>query len=90
MPRPHHPNSNEVQLQRKIDTLQIRLLHVNSALRLKSIYAERLEVLLHKRNERIDQLSSLLEQSRTTNHRLELECEHLAQLIATPQQPLLT
>ena len=87
---PHRPSSSELQLQREIDTLGIKLLRANAALRLKTIYAERLEHLLHQRQERIDQLFGLLEQARTINHKLEAECEHLAQLVATTQQPLLT
>ena len=43
--------------------LQLKLLRVNSALRLKTVYAERLEYLLHERSERIDELNGKLEQA---------------------------
>jgi hypothetical protein len=76
-----------ITLEREKHELQMRLLKVNTELRLKCIYAERLECLLRQRNKRIDQLFGLLEQARITNHRLERECEHLAHLIATPQPP---
>jgi hypothetical protein len=36
-------------LQREIDTLAIKLLRANSALRLKTLYCERLEYLLRER-----------------------------------------
>ena len=79
MPRPH-PIPPE--LQRKIHELQTKLLQANSALRLKTIYAERLEFLLQKRTERVDQLFGLLEQARRQNEKLDAENEHLATLIA--------
>jgi hypothetical protein len=37
----------EAELIRKIDTLSTKLPQVNAALRLKTLYAERLEILLH-------------------------------------------
>jgi len=34
--------------------------------------------------QRIDELTGRLETARATNHKLEQECEHLAQLVAVP------
>jgi hypothetical protein len=82
MPRPHKPSAYEIELTRKIDSLQIRLLELNATLRLKVLYAERLEFLLHQRNQRVDQLFARLEQACTVNRHLEAECEHLAGIIA--------
>src|ERR1700756_2875546 len=45
---------SEAELIRKIGTLSTKLLEVNATLRLKTIYCERLEVLLHQRNQRVD------------------------------------
>ena len=39
--------ATELKLTHKVHDLQIRLLRANAALRLKTIYAERLEHLLH-------------------------------------------
>ena len=78
--RPRKPTPAELELQRKIHTLQVTLLRTNAELRTKVIYAERLEIALHQRCERIDQL----ERAHSVNRRLEAECEHLAQLVASP------
>jgi len=62
----------------------MRLLRANSELAAKQQYAERLEFLLRERMQRIDELTGRLETARATNHKLEQECEHLAQLVAVP------
>ena len=82
-PRRRTP-SHEVQLQRECEVLQLKLLRVNSALRLKTVYAERLEYLLHERSERIDELNGKLEQSRQQVQRLGLENQLLIEMIAAP------
>lgn len=56
--------------------LQIRLLQINATLRLKVVYAERLEHLVCERNKRIDSLYGLLERARQQNAQLEQEAEH--------------
>jgi septation ring formation regulator EzrA len=84
MPRPHRASSSELELSRKIDSLSTKLLQANATLRLKVLYCEKLEYLLHQRHERIDKLFALLEQARQRNMKLEAECEHLAALIAAP------
>jgi hypothetical protein len=80
MPRPHPPSAAE--LQHKINELQTKLLRANSELRLKVLYAERLEILVCQRNKRIDSLYGLLERARQQNIKLEMEAEHLAGIIA--------
>ena len=60
------------------------MLKVNAELRMKTIYAERLEVLLHQRLETIDALKGQLEQSRAQVRRLGLENEVLVEMIAAP------
>ena len=81
---PRRPSSHELQLQRECEVLQLKLLRVNSALRLKTVYAERLEYLLHERSERIDELNGKLEQSRQQVQRLGLENQLLIEMIAAP------
>jgi chromosome condensin MukBEF ATPase and DNA-binding subunit MukB len=76
-------------LEREKHALQMKLLQANAQLRLKTIYAERLEYLLRERLARIDELNGKLEQARTINHRLEQEREHLAGLIAANNAPAL-
>jgi hypothetical protein len=87
MPRPQRPRASELQLQREVNTLGIKLLQVNAALRVKTIYCERLELLLRQRNERVDTLYAQLERAYTINRRLEAEAEHLAALIANDHHP---
>ncbi len=47
-----------VELERKIDTLQMQLLRANAESRLKSIAIEGLETLVCERNQRIDPLTA--------------------------------
>jgi predicted nuclease with TOPRIM domain len=56
-------------------------LRANAALRLKTVYCERLEHLVQERSERIDELNSKLEQSRAQIRKLDAECEHLADML---------
>ena len=81
MPRPRQPSPDELKLQRDINTLQLKLLRANSALRLKTIYAERLELLLRKRTGQIDELNGKIERLREQNKRLDQECEHLVEMV---------
>jgi hypothetical protein len=83
MPRPHTPTIHEIELIRKINSLSTKLLQANVTLRIKTIYCERLEFLLREGNERIDQLTAKLDYAHTIHQRLERECEHLSQIIAT-------
>jgi hypothetical protein len=73
--------NHELQLQRECEVLQLKLLKANSELRTKTVYAQRLEFLVRARNERVDELSAKLEQSRAHIKKLDQECEHLADMI---------
>ena len=81
---PRRSTTHELELQREVTTLQLKLLRVNSALAIKTQYATRLEYLLHQRSERIDELNSKREQSRAQVQRLGLENEILTAMIAAP------
>jgi hypothetical protein len=72
-------------LERQNHTLALRLLKANAELRTKTLYAQRLEFLLHQRSERIDELNGKLEQSREQVRRLGLENELLAAMIVAPE-----
>ena len=76
--------------ERKVHELQMKLLAANSALRLKTINAERLEILLRQRNERVDELNAKLEHAYFIHRRLEREAEHLSRIIATAPLRLFT
>ena len=75
----------EAELRKECEVLQLKLLRVNSALRLKTLYAERLEHLVHERSETIDQLTAKLDQSRQQVQHLSLQNEILVAMIAAPQ-----
>jgi hypothetical protein len=81
---PRRSSTSEVQLQREVTTLQLKLLKANAALRLKTLYAERLEYLLHERSERIDELIAQVDQLRHSNKKLGLENEILTAMLAAP------
>ena len=80
-------SSHELDLQRQNATLALKLLKANAALRLKTVYCERLEILLHQRLETIDALNGKLEQARAANHRLDQECERLVEMVRLSPDP---
>jgi hypothetical protein len=59
---PRRSSITEVQLQREVEVLGLKLLKANSELRIKTLYAERLEYLLRERLTRIDELTAHLAQ----------------------------
>jgi hypothetical protein len=75
-------------LQRQLDATQLKLLRANAELELKTVYAERLEILLRERNEVIDLLRDKLEQSRQQIRRLDAEAERYAEMVRLPQRSL--
>jgi hypothetical protein len=81
---PRRCTSAELELQNEVTTLQLRLLRANSALAIKAQYASRLELLLHQRSERIDQLTGVIDQLRNANQKLGLENEVLVEMMAAP------
>jgi hypothetical protein len=76
--------AHELELQHEVAVLQLKLLRVNSALALKTRYAQRLEYLVHERSGRVDELNAKLEQSRQQVQRLGLQNEILIEMIAAP------
>ena len=78
---PRRCSAHELELQRECEVLQLKLLKANSELRTKTVYAQRLEYLVHERSERVDELNAKLEQSRAHIKKLDQECEHLADMI---------
>ena len=74
------------QLKRSNDALALQLLRVREQLQNKEHRVSGLEMILRERLKRVDELTQKLEQARAANHRLEEECEHLAQLVANSPQ----
>ena len=74
-------SAHELELERKVETLSIKLLRANAELRMKTIYASRLEMLVAKRSEMIDQLHHRIDQLRDQNKKLEIEAEHYADMV---------
>jgi hypothetical protein len=70
------------KLQREVEILSIKLLRANAELRMKTIYASRLEMLVHERCAMIDALHGRIDQLRQQNQKLDAEAEHLAQMVA--------
>jgi hypothetical protein len=69
------------ELQRQLDAAQFKLLRANAELEYKAQYVSRLETLVAERNACIDALHGRIEQLRSANHRLDEECEHLAEMM---------
>ena len=81
MPWPPRRSSNhELEPQRECEVLQLKLLKANSELRTKTVYAQRLECLVHERSERVDELNANLQQSREQVRRLGPENEILIEM----------
>jgi chromosome segregation ATPase len=81
---PRRSSAHELELQKEVTTLQLKLLRTNAALKLKQTYAERLEHLLSARNARIDELTGTIDQLRQRNHKLNLENHCLTALLTAP------
>jgi hypothetical protein len=62
-----------IAIEREKHELQMKLLKVNSELRLKQLYCQKLEILLHQRCNRIDELFHQLELAWQRNRKLEAE-----------------
>jgi len=69
-------------LQKENDGLRTEIVKLRHELTNKQGYAERLEVLLRERMERIDELTATIDLLRERNKRLEAEAEHLAAMAA--------
>jgi hypothetical protein len=57
---PRRTSSQELQLQRECEVLQLKLLKANNELRTKTDYAQHLEFLVQQRSQRIDELRGKL------------------------------
>jgi hypothetical protein len=71
-------------LQKENDGVRTEIVKLRHELTNKQGYAERLEVLLRERLERIDDLNGKLEQAREQNKRLKAEAEHQAAMAGGP------
>ena len=71
-------------IQKEIGGLRTEIVKLRHELTSKQQYAERLEVLLRERLERIDDLNGKLEQAREQNKRLKAEAEHQAAMAGGP------
>src|SRR5262249_38317738 len=76
-------------IQKEIGGLCTELIQLRHQLASKQQYAERLEVLLRQRLERIDNLNGKLEQARESNKRLKGEGKRLAVMVETPRPSML-
>jgi hypothetical protein len=77
----HSPRLDAIKLRREVEVLAIKLLKANAELRMKTIYASRLEVLVQERCAMIDALHSRIDQLRDQNKKLESEAEHYADML---------
>jgi len=73
-PRPLEP------VERQLDQLRTEVVRLKHDLAGKAQFVDRLQFLLRRRTETIDDLTGRLEQARAANEKLDAECEHLAQL----------
>jgi hypothetical protein len=78
---PAHAKLDTAKLQREVETLSLPLLKANAELRMKTIYASRLEVLVQERCAVIDALRGRIDQLRDQNRKLESEAEHYADMV---------
>jgi len=77
----HRPKAAVVKLRRENHELAIRLLRVREQLQTSERQRIGLEVVLHERLERIDELNAKLVQSRQQIKRLDEENERLAEMV---------
>ena len=86
MPWSRRPSIDALKLKHENDALALKLVRLNSELATKTQYADRLQYLLHKRTQRIDELTGTIDQLREQNRRLDAEAEHLAAMVAAAEQ----
>ena len=72
MPWPRHTPA-AVQLKRDNDALALQLVRLREQLRNKEHYASGLELLLHERLEKIDELNATIDRLREQNRRMTVE-----------------
>ena len=87
-PRHRQPTRTELQLLKKEnDGLRTEIVRLRRELENREGAVGRLELLLHERLERIDELNAQVGQLRHQNKKLDEEAEHLAQLVAARCAP---
>jgi uncharacterized protein HemX len=90
LPKRHSTVAELKLLQKENDGLRTEIVKLRHELTNKQGYAERLEVLLRERMERIDELTATVDQLRERNKKLVAEAEHLAAMAANRPADLLT
>ena len=68
-------------LDRNVDELRTVIIQLRRDLTNKEGYADRLEVLLRARTERMDELANTIATLREQNRRLNEEADHLAEMV---------
>jgi hypothetical protein len=68
-------------VERELDQLRTEVVKLKHDLAGKERFLDRLQFLLRRRTETIDDLNGKLEAVRAANHRLEDECEHYAEMV---------
>jgi predicted nuclease with TOPRIM domain len=81
MPWERRPNIDAVALKRKNDELASQLLRVREELRNKQTYTAGLEILLHERLGKIDELNGKIDQLREQVRKLDQENDRLVEMI---------
>jgi len=69
------------ELERNVDELRTVIIRLRRDLTNKEGYADRLEVLLRARTERMDELANTIATLREQNRRLNEEADHLAEMV---------
>jgi hypothetical protein len=67
-------------IERELDQLRTEVVRLKHDLAGKERFLDRLQFLLRRRTETIDDLNGKLEAARAANQKLDAECEHLAEL----------
>ena len=67
-------------LEQENNALKIAVVRLRQEFASKAQFVDRLQFLLRRRTETIDDLNGKLEQARAANQKLDAECEHLAEL----------
>jgi hypothetical protein len=78
MPWKSHASS---PIERECDQLRSEVSRLRQDLEGKLQFLNRLQFLLRRRTETIDDLTGKLQQARAANQKLDAECEHLAELV---------
>jgi cell division protein FtsB len=75
------------KVARECETLKTQIALLNTELKHKQDFVGRLEFLIHQRNEMIDALHGRIDQLREQNKRLDVENEHLCEMVRLSPDP---